>query len=327
MQCRDFVDSHTQEQITGVVAHEIMHVVMRHHMRIGERDKQKWNKATDYAINDIVVREGFVLPDDALLNMSYANMSAEKVYEELGDDHSGGPRWGLVIEPKGESGESLTEAEKKAHEASVSEMVAQAEQTAKAVGKMSARINKIVSIMQKSQVSWTDVLRRFVSGDQPDDYTFKRPNRKALHMLNVVMPSADKIGVGNIVVAVDTSGSVSVKELMHFLGELNAISEDLNPESITVITHDTDVRSVVEYQAGEIVENISLAGRGGTCVAPVFKYIEDNNLRVDSYIHFSDMMLDDIPPQQPDYPVLWVSSYEEANVPSWGEYTILKMEA
>ena len=45
----DFVLAHTPEQITGVVAHEVMHVTNKHPLREGKRDHRLWNIATDYA--------------------------------------------------------------------------------------------------------------------------------------------------------------------------------------------------------------------------------------------------------------------------------------
>ena len=77
---------------------------------------------------------------------------------------------------------------------------------AKAAGKLPAAIEGIVNKMRRSKVDWRDVFHRFVGGDQPDDYTFQRCNRKVYYTQGIYMPAIDKIGVGDVVVAVDTSG-------------------------------------------------------------------------------------------------------------------------
>ena len=63
--------------------------------------------------------------------------------------------------------------------------------------------------------------------------------------------------MGDVVVAVDTSGSVSTAELQQFLGELNNITDDHKPRSVTVITCDADIKSVVRYEQGDIIDTIS----------------------------------------------------------------------
>ena len=49
------------------------------------------------------------------------------------------------------------------------------------------------------------------------------------------LPSVERSGVGEIVVVVDTSGSIGSKELEQFAGEINAIVSEAQPELIRVI--------------------------------------------------------------------------------------------
>jgi len=50
-----FVDKLSLAEIKGVLAHEVMHIALAHHVRRGSRDKVKWNMACDYAINKIFI--------------------------------------------------------------------------------------------------------------------------------------------------------------------------------------------------------------------------------------------------------------------------------
>jgi predicted metal-dependent peptidase len=51
-----FVDEMTQDECTGVLAHEVMHIVMKHMLRRGERKPDRWNYACDYVINPSFLR-------------------------------------------------------------------------------------------------------------------------------------------------------------------------------------------------------------------------------------------------------------------------------
>lgn len=334
----DFIDEHTEEEIRGVIAHEVLHVVFKHMLRRGERDKDRWNVACDYAINDIILSAqekdkngdyapAFVLPEGGLHDKQYADLSAEAIYDRLpanASDNAAG--WGMVLDMTNPDGSELSDAEKKMAEADVEQKVFIAAASAKAVGKLPAQIEQLVERMKRSQVDWRDVLRRFVGGDQPDDYSWSRPHRKAYHQYQMVMPSVDKIGTGDVVIAIDTSASVSANELAHFLGEMNAISDELSPRSITVIACDTEVQYTKTYEQGEVIDNFSAKGRGGTRVRPVFNYIAEHQLAVDNLVYLSDLEVSDYPNDAPDYPVLWVGTNDRTPEAPFGETTYLQME-
>ena len=57
----EFVAGLKAKELQGVIAHEVLHVAMRHPYRRGTREPGLWNVACDYAINTILVKDGFVL--------------------------------------------------------------------------------------------------------------------------------------------------------------------------------------------------------------------------------------------------------------------------
>jgi len=69
--------------------------------------------------------------------------------------------------------------------------------------------------------------------------------------------------LGEIVVAVDTSGSIGKRELEQFAGEISAISEETQPEAIHVVYCDAAVQSTQEFRASEPVR-LEPKGGGGT---------------------------------------------------------------
>lgn len=322
-----FVVKTDEPELLGVMAHEVLHVTFKHMLRRGDRDPELWNIACDLAINPILLRARFKLPHGALHDPQYDGLSAEAIYDRLPqsakEQMSSGAGMGEVRDAKNDSGQDLSDAEAKQMEADINGKVMMAANAARTVGKLPADIEELVSRMKRSQIDYRDTMRRFFSGDQPDDYSLRRPQRKLFHAAGIIAPSINKIGVGNIVIGVDSSGSVDSSELAQFLGEMNAISEDMQPTSITVIVCDTKVNAVRRYEQGELIEDIKVGGRGGTLVTPVFDYIEDNQIDVDQMVYLTDLEVYDFP-EEPHYPVLWVSCWENAKPAPWGETTYLR---
>ena len=330
----EFTDALSEAELDGVKVHEAYHRILKHHLRMGKRDAELWNIACDYAINPIIIQSGLVLPEGALIDAKFKGMSAEKIYDLLkqdqGDDGNGGggsgqpqpQEWGNVEDQGG----GMSEDQIKSEEATINAQVVMAVNSMKTeAGKLPANIKEIIDEMKRSQIDWKDVLRRFVGGDQPEGYSYRRPNRRQWYLNEVITPVSNKIGCGDIVVGIDTSGSVSSVELSHFLGELNAIAESSGAESVTIITCDYDVQGVVRYERGDQIEDIVCKGRGGTRVMPVFDYIAENNINVDNFIYFTDMGIGDYPEHDVGYPILWVSSDMRGEEAPIGETTYLKV--
>lgn len=81
----DFVATLDREEIAGVMAHEMLHLIMSHHGRLGGRDPQKWNIATDMCINKALQSDDIRLPKDCLMPPAeyQGDLFAEALYEWL----------------------------------------------------------------------------------------------------------------------------------------------------------------------------------------------------------------------------------------------------
>ncbi len=85
-----FVDGLSMDELVGVLAHEVMHPACNHHTLRGGRDAERWNIAADYAINPVLIDNGFTLPEGALLDPACSGLSAEAIYNRLPPAQSGG---------------------------------------------------------------------------------------------------------------------------------------------------------------------------------------------------------------------------------------------
>lgn len=79
----DFALSLSEEEVLGVIAHEIYHCTYRHITRRGEREPERWNRACDYVVNPDVIKAGFKIPSFGLNDPQYYGLSSEEVYTLL----------------------------------------------------------------------------------------------------------------------------------------------------------------------------------------------------------------------------------------------------
>jgi predicted metal-dependent peptidase len=356
----NFVDAHSVLEICGVIAHEVLHVVFLHCLRRGTRNPLLWNIACDYAINHIVLDAGLILPPDALFEEKYRGWLVDAIYDDLlqnmpkvtgefwvpGGEPSdqegnqpggqgnqpgqpGGkikkPLWGTVTEPKNDDGSPMSEAEQTELAEDIKIRVIQAAEAAKSIGKLPMGIEALIKAIGKPTVNWKAYIQDWVSGKTPDDYTWKKPNRRMLGLYNMLAPSIQLNGAGVGVLSIDTSGSVSEAELKLYITEIVGVIEVCNPDKLYIIQHDAKINGVHEYEAGEIFDGLKITGRGGTRIAPSFKYAATKiDERIDWMICFTDMGINDYPvaSEAPDFPVLWAATGPD-NAP-FGTYLPLR---
>ena len=179
----EFVDTLNDEELKFLVAHEIAHPMFEHTTRRGERDGYKWNQAGDYVINKVLVDEGLgKMPEGGLLDEDLYNRCdgiTDRIYNELPNTPEDGRGYGNAGQPFDDcqdGGQSQAEIAQQQAEWRVK--VAQAVQSAKMMGKLSAGVERLVGELLTPKVLWADVLQRFVIKAKTDDRTFARPNRR-----------------------------------------------------------------------------------------------------------------------------------------------------
>ena len=320
---RAFVDQCTLKEIMFVACHEIMHVAFEHCYRLAEKNHEKWNIATDFVINQLLVDEGIgEMPKMGLLNpalVKEAKGSPEEVYRLLPKHYppKGGGSGGGKGEPGSGSsnypGKALDElrkptgsqAEQEQARADVRVSVAQAAQAAKVCGKLSANLERIVGAVLKPKVDWRRVVREFVSVRAKNESSYARPKRRFLGE-DMYLPSLTGMRMGALAVAIDCSGS-QLHELDAFAAEMRAISQDLQPERIEVIYFDSTVSHHDTFEAGNEPVIVGHGG-GGTAFSPIFKFINNLPELPVACVVLTDLCCSDFGPA-PDYPVLWCSTH------------------
>jgi predicted metal-dependent peptidase len=330
----DFIEKLTLAETKGLIAHEVMHVAAAHNSRRNGRNKSKWNKAGDYAINDMLIASGFVLPASGLVGFG-SEESADSIYSKLPDpEEKGGGQGpaqnqssdpggsGEVRDAPGKDGQQASSSELAQAEADSKIAVAQAVAVAKSCGKLPAGMDRMLDDILNPKVPWREVLRRFIDQAARNDYTWTRPAARYLAS-GIYLPSLYSKEMNPIVIAVDTSGSIGAEEIGQFASEMNAIIEDTRVTA-TVIYCDAAVAGVEEFNVDNLPLVLHPAGGGGTSFIPPFEEAENRQIEPACLIYLTDGLCHRFPPA-PAYPVLWgLTGNLRAFNPPFGETIIIE---
>lgn len=315
----EFIDEQSEEQTLGLMAHEVMHVILQHCEDHGPQfdDPKMCNIAMDIAINHTLTDAGFALPEGGVpLEDRFRNMNWKAIYKIIENEEEYKEMAKELTLEDVLTNSDLSDAEKEELKQKIEQMTIQAAQNA-GPGNVPGQIEELIKKIRTSSVDWREYITATFQSLYPEDYTMRRPNRKWLGAEDMYLPTMEGTKAGNIVVHLDTSASVSTEEKEQFLGELNEISQQFQPESVMIFYTDYEVANVQTFGAGEEITELESAGGGGTSFVPTFKYIADNNIEVDQMLVFSDMEVWDscFPDEAPDYPVLFISTRDHYDVP------------
>ena len=302
-----FVNVLSDDELKFLVAHECFHPMLEHNFRRHGRDAKKWNVAADYVINKLLVDEGIGrmpkvgLHDPAIYNAGHG--TSEGIYDILPDqpdDHGDGP--GPLDNCEDGEGDGAEQAQQQAE---WKVKVAQAAQAAKMMGKMSAGLQRLVDEVLQPKVNWRDVLHRFLVKARTDQRSFARFSRRFLPQ-GMYLPSVSGEAMGEIVFAVDCSGSIDQRTINQFAAEITKTKDDLMPELIHVMYFDSEVSHVETYAPNDDLD-IKPHGGGGTDFAPVFAKIDEIGITPVAIVFLTDLCCHSFG-TQPDAPVLWVTT-------------------
>ena len=323
-----FAGSLTDAQLRGVLVHEVCHCALLHPFRRGPRDLRKFNLAADYAINNFLesytqetARHGrpasYELPGGAMIDHRFDNYSAEQIYELLPDSTSGSNGGGLQSDPNGPAHESVPQhsvgefedapgnhAECVGSEAQWKVALTQAVSVARCQGKFPQCLARLINEALHPSVPWQEVLRNFFRDLAKDDYSWSRPNKRFLQF-DIYLPSLVSPSLGEIVVALDTSGSITKKLLAEFLAEVQGLLDFGRPRKLHLLDCDAAIHSTHEFVPGDRVD-VQPHGGGGTDFRPVFDYVAEQSFDPCALVYLTDLY-GTFPDAPPPYPVLWVS--------------------
>lgn len=189
-------------------------------------------------------------------------------------------------------------------------------------GRMGAKIPRVISDLLEPKVDWREALREFVSSTTKgnDEFTWRRMNKR--HMANdIYLPSVENESIGEIVVAIDTSGSIGGAEITEFATELVSICELCQPEVVRVLWWDTEVHGeqVFKDNYSDIAKMLKPMGGGGTMVSCVSGYINKHKLNAECVLVFTDGYVESDINWNISSPTLWMVTQRRDFIPPVGK--------
>lgn len=218
----------------------------------------------------------------------------------------------------GDSGKPMTPDEVREIEGTIKVEIAEAAQAAKMQGKLSGRLADMVADILDVKTPWFEILEKHMVSRVNQGQTWRRKNRR----FEVYLPSVDKLPqMGELVIQVDVSGSISKTELAAYNGHLSRIIEQCRPSKVHVLYTDTQVQKHVEFDCGEEV-HLEFYSGGGTDMPAGFDYCAEQGIEPDVFVCLTDGYTGF--GEDPGYPVVWcISSDVEA---PWGENIHFELE-
>jgi predicted metal-dependent peptidase len=334
-------------EVAGLVLHENLHIALRqmiHNLDLFKEDRNLANRAADYVVNDIIEnikdKNLVKLPDGGCYDPKYHNMNMREVYKLLkkeqqekpdsGDgegDGSGGGEYQFDehdVDGTDADGNPLTPEKLQEMDAKVDRALREG---ALLAGRLGVDIPRAITEILDPVIDWREALRDFVSSSTKgkDEYTWRRFNRRLLSS-DMYLPTVESETIGEVVVAIDTSGSIGERELNAFASELVSICEAVQPEAVRILWWDTKVhgeqRFTDNYEA--IGSMLKPQGGGGTTVSCVSEYIIKKDVKAECVIVFTDGYLESDVKWEITIPTLWMVTENKHWEPPMGKKVFVK---
>jgi predicted metal-dependent peptidase len=324
-----FVLGLSEVHLMGVVAHEVFHCCYKHFSRRGQRNPQVWNYAGDYVINADLKKANIKLPEPHLYDAKYDGMGTEEVYARLEQQMAKMPK--LIINilggkgkgSKGDNGKDPTgcggvidagsknkkdmngnplvpDKANRDWEANVRIAIGVARQ--KNAGRVPGYLERLVKELEKPKVNWKDQLRDFVDGNMTKEFSWSRPNRRALAS-GLLLPGMIPDALHHLVNLIDVSGSVSHELARSMVSESAGALDDGVCDRLTVAYFDTGIRTVDEFMRGDLVQAKTVDG-GGTNYTQPLQWLSELG-DVSAAVMLTDMCPSTWQLEDPGVPLLW----------------------
>lgn len=337
----DFIETLSDEQLCGLVLHEKLHIVLRHPIRLHglfKQDPMITNMAADFAANILIndlkdsTKQKIVLPPGALLDEMFRGWSVPKIYDYIKQQMPPPPppppgrqpqgsgsgqgetvtingkqyKTGSLDEHDFDGASEMTDEQLKQHEQDIKDALHQGGILA---GRLGAKVPRAIKELLTPTIDWKDALRDFWSNTVrgKDEFTWKTYDMRRYQM-GMLLPTSISETVGEVVIGIDTSGSINSTDLAEFASELVSLCHTASPSSIRVLWWDTMVHGeqVFTENYDALASMLKPLGGGGTHVGCVSDYLVKEDIRPEAVILFTDGHVEQPIAWKHDAPTLWV---------------------
>ena len=338
----------TQPEVNGLILHENLHIGLRHHLHgadMFKEDGDKANKAADYVVNDMIMEISKKYPDlvqlprGGLYDPQYHNMSMREVYKLLKSKKGGGGGGGKPDKEgekgsgsgggeyefdKHDFGKPMTQEEAKEMDGKIDRAIREG---ALLAGRLGIDLPRSVTDLLNPVIDWKKELADFVTSSckGKDEYTWRKFNRRVISN-DIYLPTVENETIGEVVVAIDTSGSIGQEQLNAFASELVSICEAVSPDAVRILWWDTKVHGEQLFtdnydQIGSMLKPL---GGGGTRVSSVAEYINKKKINAECVLVFTDGYLESDVVWNISSPTLWMVTENKNWTPPTGKKVFME---
>jgi predicted metal-dependent peptidase len=342
----DFVLGMSRDECRGVLVHEINHVILEHLVPVPETrrksaqgphadDEIAWVLACEVTANEYVP---YPLPGSPITIQSLKLAPFQSTLERFTILRKRTPRHAFVMDfilgtlaarptdhadtvdaPMPDTDISLRAA-----------ATAVGDEIDKTTEKMIADrgvgakpFAELLTPRERPELAWNVLLRTEVQSLLKRQATRTYPNRRQPLRIGIVPGRRSRRDQPTVLVAIDTSGSMSSSDLQRVSAEMQEILR--LRAGVVVIQCDTEIRHEARLKKGDRVTRIW--GRGGTSLCPPFDAKLLRKYRPDLVVYFTDGY-GEAPESPPvNAQVLWVLTGHNPRVPArWGRSVCMKPE-
>jgi len=295
-----WISAKTTQELVFLLGHEIGHIMYEHFLRVGDRDKRRWNEAGDYVINSMLIDQKvgqFI--QTGLYDKRFDGMTTEQVYDIL-ESEGNEPRETLDVHISVEKGDGdnndnnesmpMTPSERQSLSDEIKDIVIQAAQAAGSE-KVPPQIRKMLQELLEPKMDWPEIIQTSVESSVKNDYSWQKRNRKSFFS-GVLLPGMNNDEEIDICIAIDTSGSISTKMLREFVSEIASIMDVFAAYTLRIWQFDTNTYGYKEFthDDGSDILDYKITGGGGTDFMCNWEFMEDHDIVPDQFIVFTDGM-------------------------------------
>lgn len=317
-----FIDTLQSKELNFIVLHEAIHKAFQHmHLWKGlfKQNPMVANMAADYIVNQTIVNADpnsaiTVMPSGALYDKRFEGWSTRQVFDTLIQENPDMNQEYQLDVHDWDGAEKLDDDEVNKVKKQIDTALRQGEILR---GKMGGNQSRAINDLLKPKVNWRHELRQFMNNicSTKDKSSWRRPHRRFVSQ-DIYMPSMIGESVGDLVIGIDTSGSIRQKDIQAFLSEVVNICEDVIPKTVHLLYWDYDVAGAEKYKQheyGNMLKSTKPVGGGGTEVGCVNKYLDKHKIKPEAVLIFTDGYVEEDWGGTWKYPTLWVVTSKEVS--------------
>lgn len=278
-----------KDQRLSLLLEETLHTAFLHMERMSERDPDRWQKAADHVVRNVLNERGYSLPPDWEFDKAYCGKSTEEVFRMMpvNEPPPNNKQRDLVPPPppQGGSGDQNQNqgsgggqaAADQGLRAKVEDLLVQASQAAKmagdSAGSVPGEFQLFLDQLLNPKLPWHQILRRWFMAQAKTDFTYRKPNKRFYP--KYYLPSMLSESLVDVMIGVDISGSVSDEDFNQFRSETHQIMKVLKPKNIRFVQFDTKIQHDDNIRSLRDLTKLEFHGRGGTDPTPLIELAKE----------------------------------------------------